>query len=65
MIRIIIGIILLAIGFVCVLVAGIWQQVLCFQMFGVVFEHIFIPHISALLYLGIIPLCVGWCMVQF
>jgi hypothetical protein len=60
----IIGIILCLIGLGSIICAGVFQQVLCYQMFGVVFEKMFIPHWSALFYLGIVPLCVGWAMVQ-
>ena len=59
-----IGIILCFIGLGCVGCAVVWQQVLCYQMFGVVFQKVFIPHWSALLYLGIIPLCIGWAMAN-
>ena len=60
----IIGIILCLIGLSSIICAVVWQQTLCYQMFGVVFEKVFIPHWSALFYLGIVPLCVGWAMVQ-
>ena len=59
-----IGIILCLLGLGCVGSAVVWQQVLCYQMFGVVFQKVFIPHWSALLYLGIIPLCIGWAMAN-
>ena len=59
-----IGIILCLLGLGCVGCAVVWQQVLCYQMFGVVFQKVFIPHWSALLYLGIIPLCIGWAMAN-
>ena len=51
-------------GLGCVGCAVVWQQVLCYQMFGVVFQKVFIPHWSALFYLGIIPLCIGWAMAN-
>ena len=57
-----IGVILCLLGLGCVGCAVVWQQVLCYQMFGVVFQKVFIPHWSALFYLGIIPLCIGWAM---
>ena len=59
-----IGIILCLLGLVCVGCAVVWQQVLCYQMFGVVFQKVFIPHWSALFYLGIIPLCAGLVMAN-
>ena len=59
-----IEIILCLLGLGCVSCAVVWQQVLCYQMFGVVFQKVFIPHWSAWFYLGIIPLCAGWVMVN-
>ena len=59
-----IGIILCFIGLGCMGCAVVWQQVLCYQMFGVIFQKVFIPHWSTLLYLGIIPLCIGWVMAN-
>ena len=59
-----IGIILCFIGLGCVGCAVVLQQVLCYQMFGVVFQKVFIPHWSAWLYLGIIPFCAGWVMAN-
>ena len=59
-----IGIILCLLGLGCVVCALVWQQVLCYQMFGVVFQEVFIPHWSAWLYLGIIPFCSGWVMAN-
>ena len=60
-----IGIILALLGLGCIITACIWQQVLCYQMFGVVFEKVFIPHWSAFFYFGAVPLIVGWCMANF
>ena len=62
--RFVIGVILLLIGLGCVVAGAIWQQVLCYQMFGVIFQKVFIPHWSAWFYLGIIPLCIGWAMAN-
>lgn len=60
--RFVIGVILLLIGLGCVVAGAIWQQVLCYQMFGVIFQKVFIPHWSAWLYLGAIPMMVGSLM---
>lgn len=60
--RFVIGVILLLIGLGCIVAGAIWQQVLCYQMFGAIFEKVFIPHWSALLYLGAIPMIVGSLM---
>lgn len=60
--RFVIGVILLLIGLGCVVAGAIWQQILCYEMFGVIFEEVFIPHRSALLYLGAIPMIVGSLM---
>ena len=60
--RFVIGVILLLIGLGCVVAGAIWQQVLCYQMFGAIFEKVFIPHYSAWLYLGAIPMIVGSLM---
>lgn len=60
--RFVIGVILLLIGFVCIVAGAIWQQVLCYEMFGAIFEKVFIPHWSALLYLGAIPMTLGSLM---
>lgn len=57
--RFVVGVILLLIGICCVVAGAIWQQILCYQMFGAMFENVFIPHWSALLYLGVIPMIVG------
>lgn len=54
------AVILGVIGIGCILTAVIWQQVLCYQTFGVIFDEVFIPHWSALFYLGVIPLFVAW-----
>ena len=58
------GIILCFLGLGCVCCAVVWQLVLCYQMFGAVFQKVFIPHWSAFFYLGIIPLCIGWTMAN-
>lgn len=58
----IIGAILLLFGMICLAIGGILQQVLCYQMFGAIFKQIFIPHWSALFYLGIIPMAIGSIM---
>lgn len=60
--RFVVGVILLLIGICCMVAGGIWQQILCYQMFGAIFEKVFIPHWSALLYLGVIPTIVGSLM---
>ena len=60
--RFVIGVVLLLIGLGCVVAGAIWQQVLCYQMFGAIFEKVFIPHYSAWLYLGAIPMIVGSLM---
>lgn len=59
-----IGIILCLLGLGFIICAVIWQQVLCYQMFGVVFKQVFIPHWSAWLYLGVIPSCIGWVIAN-
>lgn len=65
MIKIIIGIVLFVIGLAGLLYAGITQMSLSIQMYGAVFEHVMIPHISLLGWLGLIPLCIGWCMLVY
>lgn len=61
--RFVIGVILFLIGFGCIIAGAIWQQVLCYEMFGVIFKQVFIPHYSAWLYLlGAIPMFVGSIM---
>lgn len=60
--RFVIGVILLLIGIVCIVAGAIWQQILCYEMFGAIFEKVFIPHWSALLFLGAIPMVVGSLM---
>lgn len=61
----VIGLIVCVSGFCSILAAAIWQQVLCYQMFGAIFDSVFIPHYSAFLYLGIIPATVGWIMMYY
>lgn len=63
--KIITGIILCAIGVAAVLYAGITQQILCFAKYGAVFQKVLIPDISMLGYLGLIPMCIGWCMIVY
>ena len=60
--RTILAIIVLLIGLAGVLYAGIMQMILCYEKFGVIInsEHLIIPHLSLLGYLGIIPLSFGW-----
>ena len=58
-----IGIILFLVGIGCIIAALIWQQVLCYQMFGAIFDHIFIPHWSAWLYCGGVPAIVGLFLI--
>ena len=55
-----IAVVLGVVGIGCILTAAIWQQVLCYQTFGVIFDKVFIPHWSALFYLGVIPLLAAW-----
>ena len=57
--KIIIGIILTLIGIAMLFTAMIWQQILIYHKFGMIFEGIFIPHYSAWLYTGVIPLAIG------
>ena len=59
-----IGLIIFFLVLGCIICGAVWQQVLCYQMFGVVFQKVFIPHWSAWLYLGIIPFCSGWVMAN-
>lgn len=60
--RFVIGVILLLIGLGCIVAGAIWQQILCYEMFGAIFEEVFIPHWSALLFLGVVPMVVGSLM---
>ena len=57
---------LLVIGLAGIIYAGVMQMILCYQKFGVVIssEHFFIPHLSLLGYLGIIPLSIGSFLIQ-
>lgn len=59
-----IGLIIFFLGLGCILCGAIWQQVLCYQKFGVIFKEIFIPHWSAFFYLGVIPMIAGWIIVN-
>ena len=54
--RIITGIILALVGSAMIFAAVVWQQILIYHKFGMIFEGIFIPHYSAWLYTGVIPL---------
>ena len=64
----ILGVILALVGIACVVAAIIWQQVLCYQKFGVIFGGdnftIFIPHPSAFLYVGIVPMLIGAILIH-
>ena len=64
MIRFIIAIFLILIGFVAICYAGIMQMVLSYNLYGIILntDAIIIPHISLLGYFGIIPLCIGRIM---
>lgn len=61
---VIIGVILILIGFISICYAGIMQMVLSYNLYGIILntDAIIIPHISLLGYLGIIPLCIGRVM---
>ena len=48
------GIILCILGLACIICAIVWQQILCYQMFGCVFEKVFIPHWSAAPLVGLL-----------
>ncbi len=58
------GFSLAMLGLISIVVAIVWQQVLCFQRFGVIFDEIFIPHWSALFYLGAIPALIGYFIAK-
>lgn len=60
----VIALILIIAGGLSVLMGGIAQAVLCYQKFGALFEEVFIPHVSALLYLGVIPMFIGAWMLN-
>lgn len=60
-----IGLIIFFLGICCIICGAVWQQVLCYQTFGVIFEKVFTPHWSALFYLGVIPMIIGWIMVNY
>ena len=59
-----VGFALAMLGVASIITAIVWQQVLCFQRFGVIFNEVFIPHWSALLYLGIIPIGIGYFIAR-
>lgn len=59
-----IGLALCLIGVICVICGCVWQQILCYQMFGFIFDKLFIPHWSAWFYLGMIPIIIGWIMAN-
>jgi len=61
---VVLGWILLFVGFGCVLFAVIEQQIVCYQMFGAVFKQVFIPHWSAWFYFGTVPMFVGYVMLR-
>lgn len=63
---IVFGVLLILIGLAGILYAGIEQMILCYQKFGVIIssEHLIIPDLSLLGYLGIIPLSMGWVIVE-
>lgn len=64
--RTILGVITLLVGLAGVVYAGVMQMILCYQKFGVIIssENLIIPHLSLLGYLGIIPLSVGWFILD-
>lgn len=64
--RIILFLILLLVGLGGIIYAGITQMILCYQKFGVIISSdvLFIPHISLLGYLGVIPLSVCWIFLN-
>lgn len=66
---IIIGATLIFVGLASIITAVIWQQILIYQKYGVLFDgdgfNIFIPHWSTCYYLGIIPLLVGYLIIYF
>ena len=64
--KLIIAIALIIIGLAGIVYAGVMQMILCYQKFGVVIssEHLFIPHLSLWGNLGIIPLAIGWVVIQ-
>ena len=66
---IIIGATLIFAGLASIITAVIWQQILIYQKYRVLFGgdgfNIFIPHWSAWSYLGIIPLIVGYLIIYF
>ena len=63
---VIIGVILILIGFISICYAGIMQMVLSYNLYGIFLntDAIIIPHISLLGYLGIIPLSIGRVMLN-
>ena len=63
---VILAITLILIGLAGIIYSGVMQMILCYQKFGVIIssEHFFIPHLSLLGNLGIIPLAIGWIVIQ-
>lgn len=58
------GIALIMLGLASFIIAIVWQQVLCFQRFGAIFDEVFIPHWSAFFYLGFIPMGIGYVLAN-
>ena len=55
----IIGYILTILGLGCLLTAVIFQQIICYTVFGALFVCAFFPHWTAFLFLGVIPFLIG------
>lgn len=57
---------LVIIGLAGIIYAIVMQMILCYQKFGFVIssENFFIPHISLLGYLGVIPLAVSYFVIR-
>lgn len=67
-IKLIIGIILLVIGFAGIIYSIVMQGILQYQKFGVLIggsTEIFIPHISNLGFIGAIPAGIGASLISF
>ena len=64
--KIVLFIVLIIIGLAGIIYAGVMQMILCYQRFGVVIssEHFFIPHLSLLGDLGIIPLIASYFVIR-
>lgn len=56
---------LIIIGLVGIIYATVMQMILCYQKFGFVIssKNFFIPHISLLGYLGVIPFAVSYFVI--